>query len=94
MSITATIGKPRKGTAQEVAAQAMREHVAGLVADFDAFHRDGLAIPPKAAEAVQTLAALSVAWSANAKGQPAPFDAKRQLGLLPRAADGSDPERG
>lgn len=65
------------------AADAVHNHVVDLTRTLDAAHRQGLAVPQKAANAVQVLAALAVAWDANSSGQPAPEAAKAALGLIP-----------
>jgi hypothetical protein len=53
-----------------------------VVRVLDDAHALGLAIPPKAAEALDVLAALAVAWQANSAGHPAPPSVKRTLGLV------------
>lgn len=55
--------------------------VATLSALLDHAHANGLAIPPAVARAMQTLAALPIAWASNAAGQPAPAYVKAALGL-------------
>lgn len=64
------------------AADAVHNHVVDLTRTLDAAHRQGLAVPQKAADAVQVLAALAVAWDANSSGLPAPSEAKATLGLI------------
>lgn len=54
-----------------------------VVRVLDRAHALGLAIPPKAADAAATLAALGEAWAANSAGHPAPRSTKQQLGLVP-----------
>lgn len=68
-----------------VAADAAAE-ARSLVALLDRAHAAGYAIPPKVAEAAETIAALAVAWGHNANGRPAPAEVRKALGLPPVAA--------
>lgn len=69
--------------AASVCATYLAGMVRELLTELDLANSAGLAIPPKAAEAVAILQALSRAWQANAVGQPAdPADAIA-LGVRP-----------
>lgn len=73
--------EPAQAHAAGVAAAQLGRHTADLTAVVDEAHAAGLHVPPAAAEAVRTLAALGLAWACNAQGRPSPAHARAQLGL-------------
>jgi hypothetical protein len=56
-------------------------YVEALTAELDAAKADGLAIPPRAAEAMRVLLSLGMAWTYNGAGMSCPPEVRKPLGV-------------
>lgn len=78
----AGVVRPDPMGARTVAALELGQLVQRIGETIDRAHAAGLAIPPAAGAALETLTCLGIAWTHNANGQPAPLEVKRALGLV------------